>query len=120
MKPPSVTVRGLRSAGSYVTATVTVDRRVALLTVIGTLYGPPPTRNGVAGGVTMICARPMPALVTGASAGEAAAFAAVAGGALAAGGGAAGAGAAEAPPPGGGGGGGGGAGSGGVGVTTNP
>src|SRR6478672_8345557 len=120
MKPPSVTVRGLSTAGSYVTATVMPDRRVALLTVIGTLYGPPPTRNGVSGGVTMICACPIPALVTGTSGVDvdaAALTGAVPDAAGAGGGTAAGAGAAEAPP---GGGGGAGAGCGGVGVTTNP
>src|SRR5262245_8971525 len=35
-----------------------VDRRDTLSTEIGTVYGPPPTRNVVPGGVTMTCAEP--------------------------------------------------------------
>ena len=85
--------------------------RDALVIVIGTLYGPPPTRNGVAGGVTRIWAWPIPALAGGTSVGV--------GLELVVGYGNVG-GVTAAAPPGGGGGGGGGAGSGGAGVTTKP
>src|SRR5262245_2713243 len=39
---------------------VIVDIRFAFDTVTGTVYGPPPTRNVVLDGVTMICAWPIP------------------------------------------------------------
>ncbi|HEY2906270.1 MAG TPA: hypothetical protein VGJ29_10260, partial [Vicinamibacterales bacterium] len=39
---------------------VTVDSREAFTTEIGTVYGPPPTRNAVPGGVMITCAAPRP------------------------------------------------------------
>ena len=45
MKLPSCTVRTRSSAGSNVSVSVMVDSREALATEIGTVYGPPPTRN---------------------------------------------------------------------------
>src|SRR5262249_62305542 len=86
--------------------------RDALVIVMGTLYGPPPTRNGVAGGVTSTCAWPIPAVggCTSAGVGLGAAGLGVVAGAGTAGGGTA---AAL-------GGGGGGWGSGGAGGPANP
>src|SRR5262245_59829811 len=57
MNVPSVAVRTRSSAGLYVIVSVTVEIRDALLIDSGTLYGPPPTRNSVPGGVVMTWAR---------------------------------------------------------------
>ena len=48
-KLPSCTVRTRSFAGSYTMANVTVDSRCAPVIEIGMLYGPWPTRSGVAG-----------------------------------------------------------------------
>src|SRR5262245_15449538 len=85
------------------------EMRDAFAIVIGTLYGPPPTRNGVAGGVMSTCAWPIPVV------GGCTSVAAGLGGVGLGVGTATGGGTAAAP-----GGGGGGCGSGGAGVTTNP
>ena len=47
MKLPSCTVRTRSIAGSKVSVSVIVDSRDALVIEIGTVYGPPPTRNVV-------------------------------------------------------------------------
>src|SRR5204863_2530427 len=44
--------------------TTTVEMRAASEIALGTVYGPPPTRI-VGGGVTEICAEPMPPVVVG-------------------------------------------------------
>src|ERR1019366_1164716 len=67
MKLPSCTMRTRRSAGLNVSVSVTVESRVAPTTEIGTVYGPPPTRNAVEGGERITCAEPTPADVIGAS-----------------------------------------------------
>src|SRR5690242_19154476 len=67
MNPPSVTERTRSRAGSKASVIEIVERRDALLIEMGTVYGPPPTRTGVPGGVTTTIAAPNPAVVTGAS-----------------------------------------------------
>src|SRR5262249_22171369 len=56
MKLPSCTLRTRSAAGLKVIVTETFERRDAFDTEIGTVYGPPPTRNSVPGGVSRICA----------------------------------------------------------------
>src|SRR5215216_1966302 len=48
---------------------VTVESRCASVTVNGTVYGPPPTRNVDPGSEISICADPMPGDVVGTAAG---------------------------------------------------
>src|SRR5438128_401957 len=67
MKLPSCTVRTRSTAGLKVIVSVMVVTRVAPEIESGTLYGPPPTRNGAVGGARMTCADPMPGDVIGAS-----------------------------------------------------
>src|SRR5437763_5568812 len=68
MKLPSCTARTRRIAGSKVSVSVIVVMRAAPLIEIGTVYGPPPTRNVVPGGDSTTCADPIPGDVVGVSA----------------------------------------------------
>src|SRR6266850_7824763 len=56
MKLPSCTARTRSAAGLKVIVSVTLDTRDAPVIDTGTVYGPPPTRNSVPGGVTSTCA----------------------------------------------------------------
>src|ERR687898_1447345 len=56
MKLPSCTDRTRSGPGLKVTVRDTVAIRGALVTEMGTVYGPPPTRNSVPGAVTATCA----------------------------------------------------------------
>src|SRR6478736_2628254 len=70
MNVPSCAVRTRSTFGLYVTVSVITERRATLLIEIGTVYGPPATRNSVPGGVTITCAVAAPAGVgPGAAAG---------------------------------------------------
>src|SRR5204862_5951071 len=60
MKLPSCTARTRMIAGSNVSVSVIVEIRVAPVTEIGTVYGPPPTRNVVPDGESSTWADPMP------------------------------------------------------------
>ena len=64
-KLPSCTVRTRSIAGSNTIVNVTVESRWAPVTEIGMLYGPCPTRSGVAGGEMITCAWPMPGELIG-------------------------------------------------------
>src|SRR6478736_1321308 len=55
MNMPSCTLRTRSTFGLNVTVSVSVETRDTLLIEIGTVYGPPATRNSP-GGVTRICA----------------------------------------------------------------
>jgi hypothetical protein len=67
MKLPSWTARTRSADGLNVTVSDRPDRRDAFVADRATVYGPPPTRKSVPGGVTTICA---PALaITGFAAG---------------------------------------------------
>src|SRR3954451_1930109 len=87
MKLPSLTTRTRSKAGLYVNVSVIDDSRLASVIEIGTVYGPPPTRNVVPGGDRITCAEPMPGVVVGSAGGVAACAGAAAGGASAAAGG---------------------------------
>ena len=65
MKLPSCTLRTRSSAGSKVSVSVMVDSRETFVIEIGTVYGPPPTRNVARGGDRTTCAVPNPGDVTG-------------------------------------------------------
>src|SRR5436190_5948571 len=52
MKLPSCTVRTRTTAGLNVIVNDIDESRVALVTEIGSVYGPPPTRNSADGGET--------------------------------------------------------------------
>ncbi|PYR06337.1 MAG: hypothetical protein DMG00_19305 [Acidobacteria bacterium] len=65
MNVPSFTLRTRSFVASNVSVSVSVERRVASVIEIGTVYGPPPTRNVGPGGDRMICADPMPGVVVG-------------------------------------------------------
>jgi hypothetical protein len=91
MKLPSLTERTRKSDGSNVSVRVTVESRAALMTEIGTVYGPAPTRIAPPGGVTTTWADPRAVAADGAgggtggscgaaAAGGVAGFCAVAGG----------------------------------------
>src|SRR5262245_14071600 len=56
MKVPSCTLRTRNTFGLNVIVSVIIDRRLTLPMEIGTVYGPPLTRNSVPGGVTITCA----------------------------------------------------------------
>src|SRR5215470_1943791 len=60
MKLPSFTLRTRSFVGSNVSVNVSVEMRVASVIEMGTVYGPPPTRNIGPGGEMMICAAPTP------------------------------------------------------------
>src|SRR5438034_2252231 len=68
MKLPSSTARTRRIAGSKVNVSVIVVIRVAPVIEIGTVYGPPPTRNVVPDGESTTCAEPIPGDTVGVSA----------------------------------------------------
>ena len=68
MKLPSCTARTRTIAGSKVSVNVIVVIRVAPVIEIGTVYGPPPTRNVVPDGDRITCADPMPGETVGVSA----------------------------------------------------
>ena len=81
MKLPSCTVRTRSFVASNVMVSVIVETRDAPEIEIGTTYGPPPMRNVVPLGDTMICAWPMPGdVAAGSVAGGAAVCPGVAGG----------------------------------------
>src|SRR5258705_3411659 len=56
MKLPSCTARTRNAAGLKVMVNDNPDSRDELVAEIATVYGPPPTRKSVPGGVTMTCA----------------------------------------------------------------
>src|SRR3954466_5998663 len=64
-KLPAGTVLTRSFAGSNTIVNVTVESRWAPVTEIGMLYGPCPTRSGVAGGEMITCAWPMPGELMG-------------------------------------------------------
>src|SRR4051794_17699697 len=71
MNVPPVTCRTRNTLGLNVSVNVMVDRRDTLLIEIGTVYGPPATRNSVPGVVISSCAAPAGPGAVGAGAGGA-------------------------------------------------
>src|SRR5581483_5299869 len=71
MKLPSLTLRTRSFVGSNVSVSVKVEMRAASEIEIGTVYGPPPTRNVGPVGEMMICAAPIPGDCVGTAAGSA-------------------------------------------------
>src|SRR4051812_16392942 len=60
MKLPSLTARTRSIAGSKVIVSAIIESRDTFVIDTGTVYGPPPTRNVVPGGVRITCAEPNP------------------------------------------------------------
>src|SRR5580658_7049422 len=65
MKLPSWRLRTRSSVGSNVTVSEMVESLDTFEIEIGTVYGPPPTRNTAPGGVMATWAAPTPAVVIG-------------------------------------------------------